>query len=324
MSRASRKVARRLGAAACAALGVGILASPLRAGLVPGGGPASSDCYLELDVQGVENGTSQVRSNRIVLCTDGDACDADGVCGNDSCTLRVAVCLGQRDPALAACDAPEALQRVKVNARIQASVPSPPSGSACGSFVDVPVPVRVRRSGKKPGTLALPTNATAPKGTRPRKDRDKFVLQCLPRAAACTGNAPVTSTTVPGATTTTVPGATTTTLSGSTTTTVPGATTATVRVGPGSARRFDPATVRIRVGDTVQWRWDSGGHNVVSGTGITADGRFCSPNDTACATAPLSGSGTTYAHTFTEAGTFPYFCAPHASSGMTGTVVVEP
>jgi plastocyanin len=31
-----------------------------------------------------------------------------------------------------------------------------------------------------------------------------------------------------------------------------------------------------------------------------------------------------YDHTFTTAGTFPYFCAPHASSGMVGTIVVQP
>jgi plastocyanin len=78
------------------------------------------------------------------------------------------------------------------------------------------------------------------------------------------------------------------------------------------------------VGDTVRWRWDSGGHDVVSGSGGNADDRFCSPNDRGCNTNPLSNAGATYEHTFAQAGTFPYFCRPHASFGMTGRVIVEP
>jgi len=56
----------------------------------------------------------------------------------------------------------------------------------------------------------------------------------------------------------------------------------------------------------------------------TADGKFCSPSDMSCATAPTSGVGATYEHKFTTAGTYPYFCAPHCSVGMTGTVTVTP
>jgi plastocyanin len=42
-----------------------------------------------------------------------------------------------------------------------------------------------------------------------------------------------------------------------------------------------------------------------------------------CATAATLASGSTYSHTFTQAGSFPYFCRPHCSMGMTGTVVVQ-
>ncbi len=86
---------------------------------------------------------------------------------------------------------------------------------------------------------------------------------------------------------------------------------------------FAPSTVTIKVGDTVRWTWGSMGHNVVSGSGGVADDKFCSPSDTSCATAPTSTTGAVYSHKFTAAGSYPYFCKPHASFGMTGTVTVN-
>jgi hypothetical protein len=56
------------------------------AGLVPGGGAAKSDCYAELEVNGITN-PGDVKKNKIVLCTDGEACDA-GECGDDRCDVR--------------------------------------------------------------------------------------------------------------------------------------------------------------------------------------------------------------------------------------------
>jgi len=120
-----------------------------------------------------------------------------------------------------------------------------------------------------------------------------------------------------------VPVTTTTTPGGVTPTTLAGPRTRTVTVGSGGAFAFAPANLTIHVGDTVRWMWGSSGHNVVSGSGGNADGRFCSRSDTGCDNAPLSGAGTTYEHTFMQAGTFPYFCAAHVSFGMTGTIKVE-
>ncbi len=284
------------------------------AGLVPGGGPQASDCYIEVDVQGVESPGPLVQSNRIVRCTDGDACDTDGVCGDDSCTLQVAVCIGQSDPNLPACDPPDVLRRLPmVNARLQSALPPTMSGTACGTPVGLTLPVRVRRNGKKlPGRVAVPANAVAERGVTPARDRDKYVFQCLPRTAPCP--AATTPTTTP---TTTLPAATTTT-------TVPAGGPAIVQVGPGNSFRFDPPEVRIRAGGSVRWRFASAGHNVVSGSGGTPDGRFCSPNDQACALSPLAPPGTSYERTFTEPGTYPYFCAPHVLLNMTGRVIVDP
>lgn len=95
-----------------------------------------------------------------------------------------------------------------------------------------------------------------------------------------------------------------------------------VTVGPNGNTIFDPASLTIAVGDTVQWTWGSSGHSVTSGSNCAADGKFCSPNDTNCAAGTTSGQNATYTHTFTAAGTYPYFCTPHCGFGMVGTITV--
>lgn len=88
----------------------------------------------------------------------------------------------------------------------------------------------------------------------------------------------------------------------------------TVRVG---VFYYKPASVTIKVGDTVQWIWDGGTHSVTSGAGCTADGKFDSGN---------GSTPFTFKRTFTEAGTFPYFCKfkDHCSNGQKGTITVTP
>jgi plastocyanin len=95
-----------------------------------------------------------------------------------------------------------------------------------------------------------------------------------------------------------------------------------VTVGPSGSFTFSPSVVNISVGDTVQWTWGSSNHSTTSGNCCTADNKFCSPNDTNCPTAPLSISGTIYSHTFTQAGSYPYFCKAHGGFGMTGVINV--
>jgi plastocyanin len=96
-----------------------------------------------------------------------------------------------------------------------------------------------------------------------------------------------------------------------------------VTVGPGGALQFSPSTLTISAGDTVMWMWDSSGHTVNSGTTIEGDGLFCSPNNSGCGNNPASNAGAVYSHTFTETGTFPFFCRPHFSLGMRGTITVK-
>ena len=95
---------------------------------------------------------------------------------------------------------------------------------------------------------------------------------------------------------------------------------ATVQVGPGGTMSFldqqsGTSTTTIHVGDTVQWVWVSGFHSTTSGTcagACTPDGKWDSG----------AGSGMTFSHTFSQAGSFPYFCTVHQSL-MQGTVMVQ-
>src|SRR6516165_3774967 len=98
-----------------------------------------------------------------------------------------------------------------------------------------------------------------------------------------------------------------------------------VMVAPGGTLTFNPSTVNISVGDTVRWTWAASGHSVTSGnsTTCTADGMFCSPNNTNCSTCVTSNIGFVYEFTFTQAGNFSYHCCVHCAFGMIGAVNVS-
>ena len=82
---------------------------------------------------------------------------------------------------------------------------------------------------------------------------------------------------------------------------------------------FNPPSITIRVGQTVVWRNDDTvPHTTTSGT---CPGGVCTPM-------PGWDSGTlnpgnSFSHTFSTAGTFPYFCRIHGAM-MQGSVVVMP
>jgi plastocyanin len=96
-----------------------------------------------------------------------------------------------------------------------------------------------------------------------------------------------------------------------------------VIVGPSGVPAFVPQLMEIEPGDMVRWTWDSTGHNVVSGPPNAPDGAFDSG-----APAP---AGTVFEVLFDQdfldanprpGGIYNYFCAPHADSGMVGTLDV--
>lgn len=101
----------------------------------------------------------------------------------------------------------------------------------------------------------------------------------------------------------------------------PGGQTVTVTVGQ-TGLTFTPSAVNITAGDTVHWVFASTGHTVTSGTPCTVDSSYCSPSNTSCTTAATSALGATFDHTFTQAGTYSYFCRIHCGAGMRGTVNV--
>ena len=123
-----------------------------------------------------------------------------------------------------------------------------------------------------------------------------------------------------------------TTASGNETTTAANATTTSggasgggggptkeVTVGPGGSLTFEPAEITIAPGTTVHWVWDSDNHNVVPSNqpeGANWEGTAGPPSKT-------YNTGHEYSHTFNTTGTFEYFCQPHKTAGMTGTITVQ-
>jgi plastocyanin len=103
----------------------------------------------------------------------------------------------------------------------------------------------------------------------------------------------------------------------------PSATSTTVDVTVGPDLAFHPGTVNVSVGDTVRWTWAGSGHSVTSGDPCTANGQFCSPNNMNCGQCVTSNTGFVYQFTFTQAGSFSYFCCSHCDFGMTGVVNVS-
>ncbi len=84
---------------------------------------------------------------------------------------------------------------------------------------------------------------------------------------------------------------------------------------------FSPKDLTVAVGDTVVWfNAGSGGHTSTSGTSCTSDGLWNSGS--------LS-SGDSFEVVFDPnhvnvTGTIHYFCIPHCTVGMVGTVTVNP
>jgi len=75
----------------------------------------------------------------------------------------------------------------------------------------------------------------------------------------------------------------------------------------------------INPGDTVEWLWVEGPHNVVSGfPGEPGEGDLFNSGD------PTDVPGTTFEFTFNDPGTFGYHCEVHEDFGMISQVTVVP
>jgi plastocyanin len=75
---------------------------------------------------------------------------------------------------------------------------------------------------------------------------------------------------------------------------------------------FSPPNITVNVGDTVTWVWIGSGHDTVATDGTWSSG--------------LKNAGATFAFTFSAAFAgrrFDYFCTPHRSIGMVGSITVR-
>ena len=81
-----------------------------------------------------------------------------------------------------------------------------------------------------------------------------------------------------------------------------------------ATNKFEPASLKVKVGDEVTWTAD-GFHTVTSGT---AQG---GPDPSGPLKSDMGFK--TYTWKFAKAGTYKYFCQPHASVGMEGEIVVS-
>jgi len=88
---------------------------------------------------------------------------------------------------------------------------------------------------------------------------------------------------------------------------------------------FVPEQLTVSVGDTVTWVNSSGAaHTVTRCTPAACDGRSGGTGtDPSFSSANIAAaSGTTFSHTFTEPGTYVYYCQIHGYALMHGTVTV--
>ena len=92
------------------------------------------------------------------------------------------------------------------------------------------------------------------------------------------------------------------------------AATVSVKMGSdGGMLQFDPPTVTIKAGDTVQWVNNKMfPHNV-----IFEDSSVEGHKDM------MFAAGETFETTFSNSGEYSYYCAPHRGAGMQGKVVVQ-
>jgi len=144
------------------------------------------------------------------------------------------------------------------------------------------------------GAAATPTQTNTPTMTN-----------TVPAGSTATSTPTVANTAV--ATNTATVAATNTSTSTATATATPRPNTVTVNM---TNFAFDPKSLTVRVGDTVQWINNSGTPHTSTSDGGAWD-------------SDLVASGGSYSRTFSQTGTFAYHCSFHQAQGQTGTITVQ-
>lgn len=92
-------------------------------------------------------------------------------------------------------------------------------------------------------------------------------------------------------------------------------------------KKFVPAQISVKSGDTVEWVNEPDGrkHQVTTDPQQAMDAVNVSiPKDAKPFDSGTVKAGESYRYRFTVPGTYRYSCPPHEMSGMMGTVVVVP
>ena len=149
--------------------------------VIPGAKKKKADCYVFADLKGMH----PLKNPQTLVCADGDpTCDTDGKC-NNVCALQVRLCINT--PNLPPCVPPSQLTKLKFKSHPVTSTLNTPAqltGAQCAAFHDVNLPVKASKKGKKStGVLKVKATATAPKGTKPKTDRDTYIMKCVPGCA---------------------------------------------------------------------------------------------------------------------------------------------
>ena len=92
------------------------------------------------------------------------------------------------------------------------------------------------------------------------------------------------------------------------------AATVSVKMGADNGMlQFDPPTVTIKAGDSVEWV-----NNKMAPHNIVFEDKSISGER-----ALMMTPGQSHAETFDNPGTYSYYCEPHRGAGMVGKVIVE-
>jgi len=99
----------------------------------------------------------------------------------------------------------------------------------------------------------------------------------------------------------------------------PSGPTEEVVVGPDGSLVYDPDSLTIANGTTVNFVWDSDNHNIVVDNQPEGAGWEGTPGGDS----QTYDTGYEYSHTFTTNGEYTYYCTPHVGAGMEATITVQ-
>ncbi|WP_222919218.1 plastocyanin/azurin family copper-binding protein [Natrinema sp. SYSU A 869] len=85
---------------------------------------------------------------------------------------------------------------------------------------------------------------------------------------------------------------------------------------------FDPHVVRIERGGSVSWTNESGSHSATAYHSANGKPQLAPEEATAWDSGVISEQGAAFDHTFETEGVYHYFCTPHETGGMIGSVIV--